>query len=67
VYRYRLQGLADYGGRPVMFKPDDVAQFLKRRRKEKSSDVTNRKILNDRRDLEIVQAIARRNGEKKND
>jgi len=38
IRRYRKAGLADYGGRPVMFDRLEVQEFLKKRRKAPCQD-----------------------------
>lgn len=60
IYRYRQQGLADYGGRPVMFDPNEVAKFIYGRRKERLNAAAIAKIATNKETNRIAEKLLRR-------
>lgn len=60
IFRYRQQGLADCGGRPVMFDRNDVALFLAKRRQHKQSPALFRSVIEQHRSDALTDKIAER-------
>ncbi len=55
IFNYRLQGLPDYGGHPVMFDPNEVRQFIFKRRQQKGLTAASKETADEHRRNMIVQ------------